>query len=82
MDASGESRPGGAVSTRHPPPAATGIGAMTQDRATPGRTSATRVLDLLASRLPRRRLRLLQWLIASLAYVGAAVLLVVGVQQG
>jgi len=55
---------------------------MTQDRATAGRTPAMILLDLLASRLPLRRLRLMQWLTASLVYVGAAVLLVVGVQQG
>ena len=55
---------------------------MMQGAPRPGGTPATRLLDLLASRLPRRRLRLLQWLIASLAYVGAGTLLVVGVRQG
>lgn len=41
-----------------------------------------RLLDLLASRERRRRLRLLQWMIAGLVYAGAATLLVVGVGQG
>lgn len=40
------------------------------------------VIDVLASRDPRRRLRLVQWLIASLVYVGAATLLTTGVGQG
>ena len=40
------------------------------------------VVDLVASRDPRRRLRLVQWLIASLVYVGAATLLITGVGQG
>lgn len=40
------------------------------------------LVDLLASRDPRRRLRLVQWLIAGLVYAGAATLLVVGVGQG
>ncbi len=53
-----------------------------QGASTPGGTPAKRLLDLLASRLRHRRLRLLQWLIASLAYVGAGALLVVGVPQG
>jgi len=41
-----------------------------------------RLLDLLASRERRRRLRLLQWLIATLVYAGAALLLVAGIGQG
>ena len=40
------------------------------------------MLVVLAGRDPRRRLRLLQWLIASLVYAGAATLLVTGVGQG
>ncbi|MFP7721725.1 GGDEF domain-containing protein [Lysobacter sp. A3-1-A15] len=40
------------------------------------------VIDVLGSRDPRRRLRLVQWLIASLVYLGAAALLVTGVGQG
>ena len=44
--------------------------------------SRHRWLDLLASPSPRRRLRLLHWLIACLVYVGIAVLLVVGMDQG
>lgn len=44
--------------------------------------STTRLVDLLASTDRRRRLRLAQWLIAGLVYVGAAVLLVTGVGQG
>ncbi|WP_462116566.1 GGDEF domain-containing protein, partial [Lysobacter xanthus] len=43
---------------------------------------ASRLLDLLASADRRRRLRLAQWLIASLVYVGAAALLTTGVGQG
>ncbi|GAB2504102.1 diguanylate cyclase [Lysobacter humi (ex Lee et al. 2017)] len=43
---------------------------------------ASRVLSLLASDDRRRRLRLAQWLIASLVYAGAAALLVPGVGQG
>lgn len=42
----------------------------------------SKVLDLLGSRDQRRRLRLVQWLIASLVYVGIAILLVTGVGQG
>ena len=38
--------------------------------------------DLLASREPHRRLRLLQWLIATLVYAGATTLLVTGIGQG
>ena len=55
---------------------------MSHDPPGPGRTPSMRLLDLLATRLPHRRLRLLQWLIASLAYFGAGTLLVVGVHQG
>jgi diguanylate cyclase (GGDEF)-like protein len=40
------------------------------------------VLDVLGSRDQRRRLRLVQWIIASLVYVGAATLLITGVGQG
>lgn len=40
------------------------------------------VADLLGSRDQRRRLRLVQWLIASLVYVGSATLLITGVGQG
>lgn len=40
------------------------------------------LLDLVVSQEPHRKLRLLHWLIASLAYAGAATLLVVGVYQG
>jgi diguanylate cyclase (GGDEF)-like protein len=40
------------------------------------------IVDVLASRDPRRRLRLVQWLIASLVYVGCATLLTTGVGQG
>ncbi|UGB44257.1 GGDEF domain-containing protein [Frateuria edaphi] len=42
----------------------------------------SRVLDVLGGRDPRRRLRLVQWLIASAVYVGAATLLITGVGQG
>lgn len=42
----------------------------------------TRVIDLLASRDRKRRLRLLQWLIASLVYAGSATVLLSGVEQG
>lgn len=42
----------------------------------------TRALDVLASTDPKRRLRLLQWLIASLVYAGSATVQVAGVQQG
>ena len=42
----------------------------------------SKVLDLLGSRDQRRRLRLVQWLIASLVYAGIAVLLVAGIGQG
>lgn len=48
----------------------------------PARPLRLRLLDLLASGERRRRLRLLQWLIATLVYAGAATLLVVGVGQG
>ncbi len=48
----------------------------------PQAASRHRWLDLLASPSPRRRLRLLHWLIACLVYVGIAVLLVVGMDQG
>ncbi|MFC0676719.1 GGDEF domain-containing protein [Lysobacter korlensis] len=41
-----------------------------------------RTVEILASRDPRRRLRLIQWLIASFVYVGAATLLITGVGQG
>ena len=44
--------------------------------------SGHRWLDLLASQSPPRRLRLLHWLIACAVYVGTAVLLVLGVDQG
>ncbi len=40
------------------------------------------VTDVIYSRDQRRRLRLVQWLIASLVYVGAATLLITGVGQG
>lgn len=40
------------------------------------------LLSLLGSRDQRRRLRLVQWLIASLVYVGSATLLITGVGQG
>lgn len=43
---------------------------------------ASRALSLLASDDKRRRLRLAQWFIASLVYVGAATLLITGVGQG
>ncbi len=39
-------------------------------------------MDVLGSRDQRRRLRLVQWLIASLVYVGTATLLITGVGQG
>src|SRR5512141_739887 len=42
----------------------------------------SRLLDLFASRLPHRRLRLLQWLIPSIVYASIALLLTVGVHQG
>lgn len=42
----------------------------------------TNIADLLGSRDQRRRLRLVQWLIASLVYIGIATLLVTGVGQG
>ncbi|WP_028838384.1 GGDEF domain-containing protein [Thermomonas fusca] len=44
--------------------------------------SRRRWLGLLASPYPRRRLLLLHWLIACVVYVGTAVLLVAGVDQG
>ncbi|WP_187770830.1 GGDEF domain-containing protein, partial [Cognatilysobacter lacus] len=44
--------------------------------------AARRLLDLLASGERRRRLRLLQWLIATLVYAGAATLLLSGVGEG
>lgn len=40
------------------------------------------IADILGSRDQRRRLRLVQWLIASLVYVGTATLLITGVGQG
>ena len=40
------------------------------------------LLEMLLSRSPKRRIRLLQWLIASLVYFGIFVLLLAGVQQG
>ena len=40
------------------------------------------IVDVLGSREPRRRVRLIQWLIASAVYVGAASLLITGVGQG
>lgn len=43
---------------------------------------ASRLLSVLASDDRRRRLRLAQWLIAGLVYVGAATLLITGVGQG
>jgi diguanylate cyclase (GGDEF)-like protein len=54
------------------------------DTARPGDLprARLRVVDVLASRERRRRLRLLQWLIATLVYAGAATLLVAGVGQG
>lgn len=42
----------------------------------------SRLVDLLGSRDPRRRERLVQWLIASAVYIGAATLLTTGVGQG
>lgn len=42
----------------------------------------TTILDVLGSRDRRRRLRLVQWLIAGLVYAGTATLLVSGVGQG
>jgi diguanylate cyclase (GGDEF)-like protein len=41
-----------------------------------------RWLDPLASPFPKRRLRLLHWLIASVVYTGIAILLLLGVDQG
>lgn len=41
-----------------------------------------KIIDVLASRDPRRRVRLVQWLIASAVYIGAATLLTTGVGQG
>lgn len=40
------------------------------------------IMDVMFSRDRRMRLRLVQWLIASLVYVGAATLLITGVGQG
>ena len=40
------------------------------------------LFDVLVSRDPRRRVRLVQWLIASGVYIGAATLLTTGVGQG
>lgn len=42
----------------------------------------TRLVILVASQDQRRRLRLMQWVIASLVYVGAAMWLISGVAQG
>lgn len=44
--------------------------------------SSNKVFDALLSRDPRRRVRLIQWLIASAVYIGAATLLTTGVGQG
>jgi diguanylate cyclase (GGDEF)-like protein len=42
----------------------------------------SKVIDVLGSRDPRRRDRLVQWLIAGAVYIGAATLLITGVGQG
>jgi diguanylate cyclase (GGDEF)-like protein len=46
------------------------------------RAMRSRLLDVVASSAPRRRVRLLQWLIATLVYAAIVVLLVAGVRQG
>lgn len=40
------------------------------------------MIDVLLSRNPKRRVRLVQWVIASAVYIGAATLLITGVGQG
>ncbi|WP_162823870.1 GGDEF domain-containing protein [Lysobacter sp. TY2-98] len=52
------------------------------DRPRDPRTSGRRLIDLVASGERRRRLRLVQWLIATLVYAGTAMLLLAGVHQG
>lgn len=42
----------------------------------------SKILDVLGGVDPRRRVRLVQWLIASAVYIGAATLLITGVGQG
>jgi diguanylate cyclase (GGDEF)-like protein len=55
---------------------------MTDARPSDTPRARSRLVALLASRAPRRRLRLLQWSIATLVYAGIVLLLVAGVRQG
>lgn len=58
------------------------LGATACGSAALHRVFLSRALTLIGSGERRLRLRLVQWLIASLVYVGAATLLIVGVGQG
>lgn len=57
------------------------MGSTRSFKALPGE-AGKRLLTLLASDSPKRRIRLMHWLIASLVYFGIALLLAAGVQQG